>query len=422
MIFLSRLLTWGLALLTLFGSIPAEADPGAKLTVSMVVDKVAARRGDIIRYQVRVENVGDGVALDVEVDSHIPSQTTATTDACPEGTFEPDGDICFQPSVPTPGLGDSVHQVHHGFGLLGPGEGFSLQFAVRVNDDAVIGSHLPNHAHATATLEPQVTSASVDTLVVGATPRGAFGGIAVTFSGGAMTDSYDSSGGPYSVTRSASNGDIGSNGNIGISGGAVINGTATPGPGHTVTISNNSVVTGSTAPADELMVLNQIDATPYATNNDNARICANAATCTATTYSDATKSLTVSGDATLGPGAYYLCKLAIKGTLHIAGSVTIWMGSPVACGSKTSGAAIESAGVVDVVSGRPRDFQVRMQGSTSVSSNAILSSKSQFFGILYAPSSTLTLQGGAHLFGSAAAGSVAAGAGGGFIHFDRSLG
>lgn len=155
-----------LALGSMLISPPAHALLGPSLAVHLSVDKGKAVPGETLEYVVRVTNVGDVEARRVEMTSHYPTETTAASTNCPEGTFEPDGDICIAPDVPTPGVGDPVHQVSFGFGPVAPGQTVTFTFAVRIDDDATIGRRLFNHAHASADLGPETTSNTVHTDIV----------------------------------------------------------------------------------------------------------------------------------------------------------------------------------------------------------------------------------------------------------------
>jgi uncharacterized repeat protein (TIGR01451 family) len=399
-----------------FLSPPARAD-GPQLHVSMLVDRVTARPGDVIHYQVVVENLGDTDAGVVRVTSHYPAQTTADGQRCPQGILTSDGDICLGADLPTPGIGESAHQVNHSQGGLAPGATISLLFAVRVNADATLGSHLWNHAHASSASAPEVTSAPVDTLVVGTIPNAVFGDSGTEVSGQVVTDSWDSSAGSLATTERATDGDVASNGDIGLSGASLINGDATPGPGGAVVVTNTARVTGSTAPAAAAVALDEIDAAPYASNNDDHRICRQSGSCDGASFDDATKTLVVTGSAVLPTGAYYLCQLNISGVLTIAGNVTLWFGAPSACGGRTGQVLLQSGGVVRIDSGRTRDFQVRVQGSSAVR----VTSGASLTGMVYAPHSTFLMEGHGTLLGNATAGAASL-SGQALVHIDRALG
>lgn len=409
-----------MALLMALVAVAAHAEAAApRLLVTTLVDRLVVEPGGRVAYAVRVDNVGDAETTHVRVTAHLPPHTRADSEHCPEGTVEPDGDVCVQPDVPTPGVGDEAHQVVHSRSPLGAGDGFTLRFGVRVDDDAPIGTHLRNHAHAAIALTgAEVTTAPVDTLVVDRVPRAAAADGSVSLSGNLVTDSFDSSLGPYEQTRSASGGNVAGNGDIHLSGTVVVNGDATPGPGHATTVDGSARVTGSTAPAPSAFTLNAVDATAYATRNANELLCAAPGSCDDATYSASTQVLTVAGAAFVRPGAYYLCRLEVKGRLIIEGPVTFWLGPPEACPAGGD-ARFSSAASVETGSGLPVDFHLRLQGSSAAGS-VVETSQAVFRGVVYAPASRLAVGGGAQLFGGATA-AILTGSGSGALHLDRSL-
>ncbi len=97
---------------------------------------------------------------------------------------------------------------------------------------------------------------------------GAFGELGLTLDSNATIDSYNSALGPYSAVNKAHNGNAGSNRSISLRSNSRIHGSAQPGPGHTVNIIGNAVVTGATSPAPTLFELPPIEfpAAPGATN------------------------------------------------------------------------------------------------------------------------------------------------------------
>lgn len=405
--------------LVLLLPLPAHADE-VRLLVTMQVDRLVVTPGGSISYAVRVDNVGDADAAHVRVTSHLPEHTTAVSENCPDGTVEPDGDICLQPQVPTPGAGDGTHQVVHSRSPLAAGDGFTLRFRVRVDEDAPLGTVLPNHAHAATPGGDDVTSARVETLVVAATPEAFVGGEAIDVGGRASTDSFDAAAGTFAETREASGGNLASNGDITVRGASVVNGDATPGPGHTVTIEGEAVVTGATAPADAAFVLHPVEAGRYREANANERLCADAAACTDASFDPATAALRVRGSAVVPPGAYYLCSLEVNGRLVIESPVTFWIGAPRVCGDG-GGVRFASGGVVDVDTGRPGEFRVRLDGDSSAPGRFELTAGARFTGSVYGPAGEGVVDGGSELFGGLVAGSLATGEGGSLLHRDRSL-
>lgn len=386
-------------------SAPAQAS-GPVLHVSILDDAVTAVPGGVVRYAVLVENTGDADAGLVRVTSSYPEHTTAASQSCPEGALEPDGDVCLDVDLPTPGAGDRAHQVNHNRAGLPAGASFMLQFAVRVDDDAPLGSHLLNHAHASSASASEVSSAPVDTLVVGTVPHALFADRDLALSGQAETGGWDPPAGTLSQTREAGGGDVASNGDIILSGGSLVDGDATPGPGRQVFLTDTARVTGSVAAAAAPVVLNGIDAAPYATNNDNRRLCRAPQSCQRAAYDEVSKSFVVTGSAVLPTGAYYLCRLEVRGTLTITGRATIWLGASEACAGQEAPVLLESEGSVAIASGRATDLQIRVASGTRRDSTVRVASSSSYTGVLYAPSGRLVLEGKAQLLGRATVGSA----------------
>lgn len=409
------------ATLSVVSGRPASAEHGAELLVTMQVDRMVVEPGGSLIYWVRVDNIGDDEAAHVRVTAHLPRHTTATTEHCGDGTIEPDGDVCVHPDGPTPGAGDTTHQVVSSRSPLPAGDGFTLAFSVGVDGDAPMGERLENHAHAATPFGEEHSTAPVETLVVGYVPRAVAGAEAVTLTGDFVTDGYKSSVGPYEVTHAPIGGDLASNADIRLAGTVLVNGDARPGPDHMVAVSGNAVVTGSTAPSFSAFALAPVNAAAYADRNANRLLCASPQACLDASFSTATRVLTVSGRAVVGPGAYYLCGLDVKGRLEVRGPATFWIGSPDACPGGGQ-VRVASGGLVVPDSGRPRDVHLRLQGSLTVGSALDLRSQASFTGVVYAPASDLVIGGGAQLFGGATTGGeMISGTGGGFLHRDRSL-
>lgn len=386
----------------------AEEPPAPRVRASLLVDRMVARPGDLVRYAIVVRNVGDADAPHVRVEAHIPEGTTASDEECPE-TIDPEGDVCLKIAFPTPGAGQAAHQIQHSRSPLPAGEMFVLRYAVRVDDDAGIGDRLPNDAHVWVGADLHDDAPLVDTLVVSDAARGAFGSTGVDISGGLSTSGFDSS--TAAVVPRA--GHVGSNGGIVVSGGSVIDGDATPGPGFAVQISNNSRVLGSTAPAPAVLALNAVDAQGHAAHNDDDRICAAEGSCSGDVSLDGF-DLVVSGTAILDPGSYFFCRLVVTGSLVSTAETTIWIGSAQRCPGGTE-VRIEAEADVRPASGRPRDLQIRMQGAQT----ARVSSHARLAGIVYGPAGRFELAGGSTLVGAATVGAVAVGSGGATIHVDR---
>ncbi|HEX9683841.1 MAG TPA: hypothetical protein VGA13_12225 [Acidimicrobiales bacterium] len=394
-------------------------DDGPAVVATMLVDRPIATTGETIHYAVRVDNIGETTMDEVVVTSHYPVNTTAATQSCPEGTFEPDGDICVQPDVPVIGAGDITHQIVRSHSPLEAGDGFTVRFAVEVDDGAPEGSTLANHAHVQTSTSVELSTAPVDTLVVGFVPAGMVGLGSITFSGNAIVDSFDSASGSR-ITEDR-DGHLASNGDIVLDGTNIVHGDARPGPdGGQVVISGASRVDGSTAPLPSPVVLKELDASAVATTNANRLVCRVATACQGVMWDPGARTLRVDGQLLLSPGAYHLCGLDVRGVLRAEGPVAIWIGGPEHCPGG-SVVRLSSGGIADVDTGRTRDLQLladSRHGGLSVE----LRSQAVLLGIVYSPGARLLLSGGAALFGTAFAGEIVTGAGGVRIHVDRSLG
>lgn len=172
-------------------------------------------------------------------------------------------------------------------------------------------------------------------------PRAAFGRTAVNLQGHGVTDSYDSRLGSYAsqatvsaaaggATLGGSDGDVASNGTIDLQGGtSLVNGDATPGPGHSVTLSSGALVTGSTTAASEELVYEPIAETEFATvlaTNDNLTLDVSDA---AILYDHTLKTMEVKSGAelVLPAGTYFFSSLSLQGggSIRVTGPVTVYI-------------------------------------------------------------------------------------------------
>jgi Flp pilus assembly protein TadG len=219
------------------------------------------------------------------------------------------------------------------------------------------------------------------------------------------TDSYKSSNGSYFSQAKGDEGDVCSDGPISISNGTV-NGDASPGIGYDVTLSGQGSVTGSTrthAPRD----YPPIDIGDADTNNENHLIAAE--------YwkSDGGLSLSSSDSVTFPGGILYIeTGLSINGELRLAGPTTIYIRQDM---------QIAGIGIVNG-SQIPSDLKIYMLGEGSAPV-ARVSGSGDFYGIVYAPNSSLRIMGGAHYFGSAIGREliVSTNSAGTGIHYDESI-
>ena len=122
--------------------------------------------------------------------------------------------------------------------------------------------------------EMQAVEVVIAPIITSPFRKAMFGDIDLGAAGNVFTDSYDSDVGTYgSQVKSIhaatgrpyanANGSLGSNADITLRGGVIVMGDATPGPGHSVTISGTGViVTGSTAPAPEAVPMPPVSYSP----------------------------------------------------------------------------------------------------------------------------------------------------------------
>ncbi|HUG70752.1 MAG TPA: pilus assembly protein TadG-related protein [Pirellulaceae bacterium] len=229
----------------------------------------------------------------------------------------------------------------------------------------------------------------------------------VTISGGSYTDSYNSDAGFYSAVAARHNGHVCSNGSITLSGPSYVDGNALPGPGHTVSTSGSSYVTGSRAPRTDPLSLAPVDFGDSATNNNNHNI----------PISDggnaplAGTSFNLSGGdhVTLDPGIYYFSKFTLSG----GSGVTITGPTVIYC----TGDFTASGGSVANLSQIPANLQIYCTGG-----KVDISGSSSLYGVVYAPSSKVVRSGGSSDIYGMFVGKELTLSGGGGAHGDEALG
>ncbi len=265
-------------------------------------------------------------------------------------------------------------------------------------------------------------------------------------------DSYDSSSQPYGLAATnldilfgpyaLENGDVASNGSIGLNGG-IIHGDATVGPLGLLTL-GGALVTGSTAPAAEDIVLPPVAYTPP-TWNDNAMLGG---------LLDGSGALTASAGVAIVPGGtYVLSGLRLSGaaTVHATGDCVLYVSGDVGVGGTASlvvdpGASVKiyttgdvtvggggmrtltGATYVDPFTGATRTeglpeklevFVGRAPGAPAPPRVEFRTS-SPFYGAVYAPESEASWPLAGEVFGSVIADNVRAILGVRF-HFDQAL-
>ena len=242
---------------------------------------------------------------------------------------------------------------------------------------------------------------------------------AITISGNAYSDSFDSSQGPYTQTKQLSGGIVGVSGNIKLDGNAKVNGpifalntaegnckNGTPG----ITLSGKGVATGGYIQLSAAPVFASVPVVPPGTTDLHL-------TSNAILPPGSYGNITVSGGKTLTftPGTYNVNSLALTGhavlTVNPPGPIIINV-----AGSNVSQPIDLTGGSIDNPSAIPRQFQLLYGGNSSIT----LSGGSGAYALLYAPNAAVTLSGGADWYGAMAVATLDD-TGGSAIHYDRSL-
>ncbi|MBX3023742.1 hypothetical protein KF840_02420 [bacterium] len=216
-----------------------------------------------------------------------------------------------------------------------------------------------------------------------------FGAEYVSIGGNGVTDGYDASLGGYGGSNVFNTGDVGSNGDITLGPNAVIKGNAIAGP--------NGSATGGTVSG----LRQQSAATRLL---PAAAVPAGAVNLGAIKLSGGAKQ-------TLTAGTYVATSLDISGGASLTADVSK---GPIAL-YVTGAASIGGNGIVNT-SGLPSNFSLVQVGGAAVT----YSGNSTFAGTIYAPQSTLSLNGNGVLYG-AFDGNAISMVGNATIHFDQSL-
>ncbi|HVB98612.1 MAG TPA: hypothetical protein VNJ12_04675 [Candidatus Dormibacteraeota bacterium] len=241
-----------------------------------------------------------------------------------------------------------------------------------------------------------------------------------------MTDSFDSSKGPYSQTHSASNGNVGSGGNISLGSSVTVNGTAsTPNPtvgscpGAGVTLGSGAVVTGQEPGGTEgpylgLGDLPSLPSISTVTPGTGTITVNNSMTLSPGAYGDI--QLEGGGTLTFQPGDYDINSLRVSGTGTItiapAGQVILYVagngvGTPV---SLTGNSLTNNTGV-------PSNFQI-VYGGTGVIQ---IAGGSAAYSVVYAPDAAVEMTGGSDGYGSIISNTFNEMGNNKALHYDRSL-
>jgi len=221
--------------------------------------------------------------------------------------------------------------------------------------------------------------------------RGIWGLEEVTVPGTPITDSYDSTDGPYNNLTANSNGDICSGGEITVSGNTVINGDAMAAPGYPVTQNGSSLeITGVVTHWSGDLNVPPVDFGDAAVNNDNASIGMTDGGVPA--LDGGTLKIPATDNLTLVGGTYYFESIEfgqakgakLPGSLTLTGPTTIYI---------TGDFNSSSQGVINTT-GDPHDLTIISSGDKVGIRGAVA-----FYGSIFAPNADVQLVGDAHMYG-----------------------
>jgi Tfp pilus assembly protein PilX len=243
----------------------------------------------------------------------------------------------------------------------------------------------------------------------------------LNLSGGALTNSFDSSAGTYAATAQASGGDVGSNGNVTLGGAttqvqgniSVLNPTqGACAAGADITSSSGAgAFQGTTTLSAPQTYPLPLPISPAAPTTNQSY----AANTTLPPGNYGNVNMSGGKTLTLSPGTYNLNSLVLSGNSQLQisppGQVIINIQ-----GTGAVNAVDLSGGTIANTSDIPLNLQINYDGSQPI----LLSGGSGSYGIVYAPNSPITISGGADWYG-AVLGKSFTDSGGSAVHFDRSL-
>jgi hypothetical protein len=232
----------------------------------------------------------------------------------------------------------------------------------------------------------------------------------ISVPGSPQTDSYNSEEGFYGTSSPRHRGSICSDGPIGVDGAAIVRGDARAGKGHSVTLTGGATVTRSIGSRSKPLNMPPVDASEAASVNDNAQVPLIQKGNSWISPVDAAGNFLLDGNKVidLPPGTYYFNDFILAGqaqfnvsgptTIYITGNLERAGGTLVTNPSKTSS-----------------NMKFLMTGGT-----ANVTSYDDFYGLIYAPNTAVTIDGNSDLFG-AVVGKTLTLTGSGRAHYDESL-
>jgi hypothetical protein len=248
---------------------------------------------------------------------------------------------------------------------------------------------------------------------------------ALTLSGGATTDSFDSSKGSYVATKNQNQGDVGTNGNVTLNGSTTkVGGSIAyqnfpadncPAGGYTTT-GGAGMVGGQTPPNTQIVLSAPFTfATPPAPNppppTTTVSYKKNGANLVPGTYGSIAQ--TAGGILTLAPGVYNINSLTLLGNATLAVSPPGQVVLNVA--GQGGGTVVDlTGGSISNTSLIANNFQINYAGTGTIA----LAGGANSYVVVNAPNAAITLHGGTDFYG-AIVGSTINDQGGVTFHFDR---
>lgn len=228
--------------------------------------------------------------------------------------------------------------------------------------------------------------------------------------GGAITDSFDSFEGPYDPASANDRGSICSDGPIDVGGTSTVRGDALAGMHEPLPdVHGTGVVTGHSGNRITPLDLPPVDASEAAVNNDNDAAQAAALEQVGRRVINGSNFMLNAGETFDLPAGTYCfrdVKLVGGATLNISGATTIYV----------TGTFMREGGcVVNNNTQLARNLQILSTGGTMV-----VNSVNDFYGVIYAPQSDVTLNGDADLYGAIVGGTLKVN-GSGWAHYDETL-
>lgn len=224
------------------------------------------------------------------------------------------------------------------------------------------------------------------------------------------TDSFDTAEGSYGGANVKDRGSICSDGPVGVDGAAVVWGDARAGKDYGVTITGGASVTGSIGSRPRPLNLPPVNATAAATNNNNDQIPLVREGQSLRSPVDENRNFLLDGNKSidLPPGTYHVHDFTLAGSsvFNVSGPTTIYVTGNLYRGGMVT---------VNNSTQLPANLKILMTGGT-----AQVTSGNDFYGVIYAPNTSVTVDGSSDLYG-AVVGKTLTITGSGAGHYDESL-